>query len=198
MVFGPVNANRRHHEQAADALARADGEWLDGLITRRVPLAEFPDALNRRPGRRQGRTGSGGVTCPVTHGCCWSTTTSGSRWHSGSPLADEGCEVVEAASGRGGARGAGGHRRWTSCCWTSCCPAWTAWRSAGSCGDAVICRSSPRGISSWAAGGRSRIRDVAVRGRKPPRVSDAMPPRGRRITFARISASAILTCSATD
>jgi glucose 1-dehydrogenase len=48
VVFGSVNANRRHYEQAADALARADHGWLERLVTRRVPLAEFRDALERR------------------------------------------------------------------------------------------------------------------------------------------------------
>jgi glucose 1-dehydrogenase len=48
VVFGSVNANRRHYEQAAAALAQADAAWLERLITRRVPLAEFGDALARR------------------------------------------------------------------------------------------------------------------------------------------------------
>ncbi|GEL20319.1 glucose 1-dehydrogenase [Pseudonocardia asaccharolytica] len=48
VVFGSVNANRRHYEQAARALAEADVGWLERLITRRVPLPEFPDALDRR------------------------------------------------------------------------------------------------------------------------------------------------------
>jgi threonine dehydrogenase-like Zn-dependent dehydrogenase len=48
VVFGSVNANRRYYEQAADALARADRGWLERLITRRVPLGEFRDALERR------------------------------------------------------------------------------------------------------------------------------------------------------
>jgi threonine dehydrogenase-like Zn-dependent dehydrogenase len=48
VVFGSVNANRRHYEQAADALAHADKRWLGGLITRHVPLEEFADALQRR------------------------------------------------------------------------------------------------------------------------------------------------------
>jgi threonine dehydrogenase-like Zn-dependent dehydrogenase len=47
VVFGSVNANRRHYEAAAVALARADLGWLERLITRRVPLAQWADALNR-------------------------------------------------------------------------------------------------------------------------------------------------------
>jgi glucose 1-dehydrogenase len=48
VVFGSVNANRRHYEQAAAALATADRGWLERLITRRVPLEGFAGAL--RPG----------------------------------------------------------------------------------------------------------------------------------------------------
>jgi threonine dehydrogenase-like Zn-dependent dehydrogenase len=49
VVFGSVNANRRHYEQAADALAHADRRWLERLITRRVPVSQWPDAFARRP-----------------------------------------------------------------------------------------------------------------------------------------------------
>ena len=45
VVFGSVNANRRHYEQAARALAAADREWLRRLITRRVPLARWREAF---------------------------------------------------------------------------------------------------------------------------------------------------------
>ena len=38
VVVGSVNANLRHYRQAADVLAHADNEWLEKLITRRVPL----------------------------------------------------------------------------------------------------------------------------------------------------------------
>jgi len=48
VVFGSVNANRRHYEAAAAALAAADRAWLERLITRRVPLASWRDALARR------------------------------------------------------------------------------------------------------------------------------------------------------
>jgi glucose 1-dehydrogenase len=44
-VIGSVNANRRHYEAAAAALAKADQNWLDGLITRSVPLEEFSTAF---------------------------------------------------------------------------------------------------------------------------------------------------------
>ena len=49
VVFGSVNANRRHYEDAAEALARADRDWLRALISRRVPLERWQEALERRP-----------------------------------------------------------------------------------------------------------------------------------------------------
>jgi threonine dehydrogenase-like Zn-dependent dehydrogenase len=49
VVFGSVNANLRHYEAAADALARADRAWLERLITRRVPLDRWHEALEREP-----------------------------------------------------------------------------------------------------------------------------------------------------
>src|SRR5919109_615008 len=47
VVFGSVNANRRHFEQAGEALLKADGSWLERLITRRVPLEHWQDALDK-------------------------------------------------------------------------------------------------------------------------------------------------------
>jgi len=47
VVFGSVNANRRHYDAAVAALARADHAWLAQLVTRRVPMAEWPKALER-------------------------------------------------------------------------------------------------------------------------------------------------------
>ena len=44
-----MNANRRHYEVAANALAEADRDWLRALITRRVPLQRWQEALERRP-----------------------------------------------------------------------------------------------------------------------------------------------------
>ncbi|MGA7487488.1 MAG: glucose 1-dehydrogenase [Xanthobacteraceae bacterium] len=49
-IFGTVNANRRHYELAADALARANRSWLERLITRRVPLERWNEALEHRRG----------------------------------------------------------------------------------------------------------------------------------------------------
>lgn len=49
VVFGSVNANRRHYELAAGALGRADPAWLSRLITRRVPLARWTEAFDPQP-----------------------------------------------------------------------------------------------------------------------------------------------------
>jgi glucose 1-dehydrogenase len=49
-IFGTVNANRDHYAKAADVLAKADHTWLSRLITRRVSLANFADALKKRKG----------------------------------------------------------------------------------------------------------------------------------------------------
>jgi threonine dehydrogenase-like Zn-dependent dehydrogenase len=48
VVFGSVNANLGHYDLAADALDRADRGWLERLISRRVPLEDFEQALERR------------------------------------------------------------------------------------------------------------------------------------------------------
>jgi threonine dehydrogenase-like Zn-dependent dehydrogenase len=48
VVFGTVNANRAHWEMAAAALVAADANWLDRLITRRVALEQWADALEHR------------------------------------------------------------------------------------------------------------------------------------------------------
>jgi threonine dehydrogenase-like Zn-dependent dehydrogenase len=49
VVFGSVNANRRHYELAAKSLADADQDWLERLISRRVPLSNWHEALEHRP-----------------------------------------------------------------------------------------------------------------------------------------------------
>ncbi|AFM16562.1 theronine dehydrogenase-like Zn-dependent dehydrogenase [Mycolicibacterium chubuense NBB4] len=48
-VIGSVNANLDHYRQAADALAKADADWLAGLITRRVPLERAAEAFAAQP-----------------------------------------------------------------------------------------------------------------------------------------------------
>jgi hypothetical protein len=47
VVFGTVNANRRHYMIALDALASADHEWLSRLVTRQVPIARWDLVLKR-------------------------------------------------------------------------------------------------------------------------------------------------------
>jgi glucose 1-dehydrogenase len=47
VVFGSVNANRRHFEQAVASLQAADHDWLERLITRTVPLEHWQDALEK-------------------------------------------------------------------------------------------------------------------------------------------------------
>ena len=50
VIFGAVNANRTHYRLAAEALQMADQGWLNRLITRRVPLNQWQDALEYRRG----------------------------------------------------------------------------------------------------------------------------------------------------
>ena len=47
VVFGSVNANKRHWYKAAEALARADRSWLGRLITKRERPENFLQALAR-------------------------------------------------------------------------------------------------------------------------------------------------------
>lgn len=48
-IVGSVNANRRHYEAAAAALAQADHAWLERVVSRTVPLERWHEALERRP-----------------------------------------------------------------------------------------------------------------------------------------------------
>ncbi|WP_371407828.1 glucose 1-dehydrogenase [Kribbella sp. NBC_00662] len=48
-LVGTVNAGKRHYADAVDVLLAADRAWLQGLITRAVPLSKWPDALVREP-----------------------------------------------------------------------------------------------------------------------------------------------------
>jgi threonine dehydrogenase-like Zn-dependent dehydrogenase len=50
VIFGSVNANRIHYGQAADALAKADRAWLEGIITRRIPVADWVRAYEPAAG----------------------------------------------------------------------------------------------------------------------------------------------------
>ncbi|HJT02412.1 MAG TPA: theronine dehydrogenase, partial [Pseudonocardiaceae bacterium] len=49
VVVGSVNANLHHYDIAATALARADLDWLNRLITRRVPLGRAGEAFEPQP-----------------------------------------------------------------------------------------------------------------------------------------------------
>lgn len=49
VIFGSVNANRRHWEAAEKALRDADNSWLAGLISRKEPLANWSSVLKRQP-----------------------------------------------------------------------------------------------------------------------------------------------------
>ena len=49
VVFGSVNANRRHWYRAGEILARADRAWLARLITRREKPENFMQAFERKP-----------------------------------------------------------------------------------------------------------------------------------------------------
>jgi glucose 1-dehydrogenase len=49
VVFGSVNANRRHYELGMAALLKANRRWLERLISREIPLERWSDALIRQP-----------------------------------------------------------------------------------------------------------------------------------------------------
>jgi glucose 1-dehydrogenase len=49
VIFGSVNANRKHYEMAEKALCKADRSWLSHLITRKEPLSNWQEALKRKP-----------------------------------------------------------------------------------------------------------------------------------------------------
>jgi glucose 1-dehydrogenase len=49
VVVGSVNANLHHYDLAATALARADLDWLEHLVTRRVPLERAGEAFDPQP-----------------------------------------------------------------------------------------------------------------------------------------------------
>jgi len=48
-LVGSVNAAKRHYTDAVDVLLAADRSWLERLITRTVPLSDWPSALVRDP-----------------------------------------------------------------------------------------------------------------------------------------------------
>jgi threonine dehydrogenase-like Zn-dependent dehydrogenase len=50
VIFGSVNANKRHWYKAGEILARSNRDWLSRLITRRERLEDYAKALERQPG----------------------------------------------------------------------------------------------------------------------------------------------------
>ncbi|TDU88187.1 threonine dehydrogenase-like Zn-dependent dehydrogenase [Kribbella voronezhensis] len=49
VLVGSVNAAKRHCADAVDVLRAADPDWLERLVTRTVPLSDWPSALIREP-----------------------------------------------------------------------------------------------------------------------------------------------------
>lgn len=49
VIVGSVNAAKRHYAAAVDALAAADRDWLERLVTRTVPLSEWTKGLDKGP-----------------------------------------------------------------------------------------------------------------------------------------------------
>ena len=53
VVFGTVNANRRHFEAGAKHLSEIEARWpglLTRIITTRIPMERFAESVQRRPG----------------------------------------------------------------------------------------------------------------------------------------------------
>jgi glucose 1-dehydrogenase len=48
-VFGSVNANRQHYEDAVATLQQANQKWLGRLITRRVTVEQWTQSLTHQP-----------------------------------------------------------------------------------------------------------------------------------------------------
>ncbi|TDD28213.1 theronine dehydrogenase [Kribbella turkmenica] len=48
-LVGSVNAAKRHYADAVDILTATDRAWLERLITRTVPLSDWPSAVVREP-----------------------------------------------------------------------------------------------------------------------------------------------------
>jgi threonine dehydrogenase-like Zn-dependent dehydrogenase len=49
VVFGTVNANRRHYEEGARVLGSANRSWLERMIDRRLPVEGWEMAYSRAP-----------------------------------------------------------------------------------------------------------------------------------------------------
>jgi glucose 1-dehydrogenase len=49
VIFGTVNANRKHYHMAAEVLAQANQGWLSSMISRRVHVSDWKQAFERHP-----------------------------------------------------------------------------------------------------------------------------------------------------
>ena len=49
VIFGTVNANRKHYQMAAEVLGKADPNWLARMISRREPISNWQKAFERHP-----------------------------------------------------------------------------------------------------------------------------------------------------
>ena len=47
VIFGTVNANRKHYQMATEVLAAADPSWLARMISRREPISNWQKAFER-------------------------------------------------------------------------------------------------------------------------------------------------------
>ena len=47
VIFGTVNANRKHYQMASEVLAKADAKWLSRMISRHVSVSNWKDAFER-------------------------------------------------------------------------------------------------------------------------------------------------------
>jgi threonine dehydrogenase-like Zn-dependent dehydrogenase len=50
VLFGTVNANRRHYEEAARVLEATDRAWLERMVDRRLPIDRWEEAYQREEG----------------------------------------------------------------------------------------------------------------------------------------------------
>ena len=49
VIFGTVNANRRHYEEAGRVLEESDRGWLERLVNRRLPLERWEEGYHPEP-----------------------------------------------------------------------------------------------------------------------------------------------------
>ncbi len=54
VIFGSVNANRKHWEKAKEALLKADRKWLSRLISRKRAARQLAGSAEAASGRHKG------------------------------------------------------------------------------------------------------------------------------------------------